>query len=310
MGIALSIAPIFVMILLGYALRRGGIPSQDFWNQNDRLVYFLLMPAVFFTQISTADLAGAAIGSLAVTAYAGFCAAALMGAVGMRVLRRSGAIGSSMIQGAGRSNTFIALAVAETLYGGEGLQLAVLVAAVLVPGVNVVAVAMLAVLVPQSGDRPLSGLARSLISNPLIVAILAALAWNALGIGTLPVFHPTLDILGNAALPIMLLSVGANLQLQGLRADLGPLIWAVGSKLLFFPAVIIAVALAVGLSPLEAQSALIFAALPTAVAAYTLARQLGGDASLMAAIITLSTLVSFFTMPIVLGLGERLFGLG
>ena len=48
MNILISIAPVFVLICLGYALRRGGIPSTEFWNLNDRLVYFLLMPALFF----------------------------------------------------------------------------------------------------------------------------------------------------------------------------------------------------------------------------------------------------------------------
>ena len=55
-AIALSIAPIFLLIVTGYGLRRGGIPSEEFWLLNDRLVYFVLMPALFFVRISEADL--------------------------------------------------------------------------------------------------------------------------------------------------------------------------------------------------------------------------------------------------------------
>jgi predicted permease len=49
--VALALAPVFLLICTGYALRRGGIPSEEFWNLNDRLVYFVLMPALFFVRI-------------------------------------------------------------------------------------------------------------------------------------------------------------------------------------------------------------------------------------------------------------------
>lgn len=54
--IFLAIAPVFALIMMGYGLRRGGIPSTEFWNLNDRLVYWVLMPALFFAKISAADL--------------------------------------------------------------------------------------------------------------------------------------------------------------------------------------------------------------------------------------------------------------
>lgn len=307
MSILISIAPVFVLICLGYLLRRGGIPSTEFWNLNDRLVYFLLMPALFFVRVSTADLSGASLGSLATVLYAGFFLALGFGVVSGRVLRRDGVVGSSIMQGAGRFNTFIALAVAEALYGAEGLQIAVLAASLLVPVVNLSVVSLFAVMVPQQGARPVVSALKGLATNPLILSILAGIGWNLAGFGTLPVLHETLSILGAAALPIMLLCVGANLKLRGLTADAGPIIASGLGKLVLFPAVVAAMALAVGLSPMQAQVALIYGALPTGVAAYTLARQLGGDAPLMAAMITVQTLVSFLTMPLWIALGEALF---
>jgi malonate transporter and related proteins len=77
--------------------------------------------------------------------------------------------------------------------------------------------------------------------------------------------------------------------------------------LVLFPAVVAGLALAIGLDPMQAQIALIYGALPTGVAAYTLARQLGGDAPLMAAMITVQTLVSFATLPVWIVLGEAIF---
>jgi hypothetical protein len=241
--------------------------------------------------------------------YAGFFAGVVFGVIAALILRRGGPVGTSIMQGAGRFNTFIALAVAEALYGTPGLQLAVLGAAVLVPVVNLTVVGLFTVMLRQPGGSAVWGAVKNLVTNPLILSILAALAFNLAGIGMVPVLHDTLSVLGQAALPIMLLCVGANLKLRGLSADAAPLISAAFGKIVVFPAVIILAAMGFGLSPLSAQVALIYGALPTGVAAYTLARQLGGDAPLMAAMITMQTLLSFATMPLWLSLGERVFGL-
>jgi malonate transporter len=307
MSIIMAIAPIFVLIILGYSLRRGGIPSREFWNLNDQLVYYVLMPALFFVRISTADLGEAMLGPYAGVLYAGFLGAVIYGVVCGLVLRRGRALASTVMQGSARFNTFVALAVAEALYGTPGLQLAVLGAAVLVPGVNLIVVILFALVVPRKGGSIIGGTLWRLVTNPLIIAIVLALLVNRAGLGPIPVLHPTGVILGAAALPIMLLCVGANLKLAGLRADVLPMIFASFGKLALFPVIIIIAAMTLGASPLQAQVALIYGALPTGVAAYTLARQFGGDAPLMASMITVQTGLSFLTMPLWLHLGERLF---
>jgi malonate transporter and related proteins len=308
-AIALSIAPIFLLIVTGYALRRGGIPSEEFWTLNDRLVYFVLMPALFFVMISQTDLSDPDLLSFTATLYGGFFLAVGAATAIAITLRYDGPQATSILQGASRFNTFISLAVAETLYGADGLQLAVLAAAVLVPVVNLTVVGLFSILLPKPGSPVLVNAARGLATNPLILSILAGAVVNALGWAPIPVLTETLAVLGQAALPIMLLCVGASLKLRGLQADLLPMAIAAGAKLVLFPLVIFALALALGLPPLTAQVALIYGALPTGVAAYTLARQMGGDAPLMAAMITVQTLLAFALMPLWLGLGERVFGL-
>lgn len=307
MDIVISIAPVFVLICLGYALRRGGIPSAEFWNLNDRLVYFLLMPALFYVRISTADLSGEVVLTLVSVLYAGFFLSIGYGVILALVLRMKGTVATSLFQGVGRFNTFIALAVAEALYGAPALQIAVLAAAVLVPVVNLTVVSLFAWWLPRPGARPVVAAARGLATNPLILSILAGLAANWAGLGGLPVLHETLSILGAAALPIMLLCVGANLKLRGLKGEAGPIVLSALGKLVVFPAVVMGLALALGVDAMQAQVMMIYGALPTGVAAYTLSRQLGGDAPLMAAMITAQTLLSFAAMPIWIALGEAVF---
>lgn len=297
--IFLAIAPVFGLIMLGYGLRRGGIPSTEFWNLNDRLVYWVLMPALFFAKISTADLTGG-LGSYAAMLYAGFFAATAMGwGLGLHL---PAATATSLMQGSSRFNTFVALAIAEALFGAHGLQVAVLGSAVLVPVVNVVIVTVM--------TRRLGGTSRSvlrgLVRNPLILSIGAGALFNIAGIGAVPVLHDMAQILGNAALPIMLLCVGANLKLRGLSGSKQIIALSMLGKFIVNPAVVIMAALMLGPDPMVAQVAVIFAALPTGVATYTLARELGGDAPLMAAIITVQTLISFVSLPLTLMIARML----
>jgi hypothetical protein len=152
--VALALAPVFLLICTGYALRRGGIPSEEFWNLNDRLVYFVLMPALFFVRISEADLSAPGLASFAGVLYAGFFVAVAYGIAVAIWLRRGMGVGTSVIQGASRFNTFVGLAVAEALYGASGLELAVLGAAVLVPVVNLTMVAVFVIGLPQRKGGP------------------------------------------------------------------------------------------------------------------------------------------------------------
>lgn len=295
----LAIAPVFALIIIGYGLRRGGIPSTEFWNLNDRLVYWVLMPALFFAKISAADLSGI-LGDYAVLLYAGFFTAILCGWLFGRGIHAPQA--SSILQGSARFNTFIGLAIAEALFGTIGLQIAVLGSALLVPVVNVTVVTLMTRQLGGGGKSILLGLAK----NPLILSICAGALFNKAGLGEVPVLHEIARILGNAALPIMLLCVGANLKLRGLSGSRRAIGFSMIGKFIINPAAVVLAALILAPDPLFIQVALIFAALPTGVASYTLAREMGGDAPLMAAIITTQTLVSFITLPLTLLIGQAI----
>lgn len=300
MTIFLAIAPIFVLILIGYGLRRSVIPSPEFWNLNDRLVYWVLMPALFFAKISMADLS-AGLGDYAILLYSGFFAAIICGLlVGRRIAAPQA---SSLLQGSARFNTFIGLAIAEAVFGAQGLQIAVLGSALLVPVVNVTVVTLMTRQLGGGGKSIIYGL----VKNPLILGICAGVIFNLAGLNEVPVLDETARILGDAALPIMLLCVGANLKLLGLKGSFQIIGLSMVGKFLINPIAVLLAAFVLKPDPLSLQVALIFAALPTGVASYTLAREMQGDTSLMALIITTQTLLSFMTLPLILLIGQAFF---
>jgi malonate transporter and related proteins len=260
------------------------------------------MPALFFAKISAADLGAAPLGGFAAILYIGFFSAVAFGWLAQKLSGMAPAQGTDVIQGAGRFNTFVGVAIAEALYGAPGLQAAVLGSAILVPVVNVTMVTSLASMLGQGGGTRWRATLRELARNPLILSILLGLAFNLMGLKAVPVLHETAAVLGQGALPVMLLCVGANLRLEGIHAARAAVLWSTVGKLVVFPAAVLLAIWVLQPPLLVAEVALIYAALPVAVSAYTLARQMGGDARLMAAIITFQTLISFISLPLTLWL--------
>jgi hypothetical protein len=298
-AIFISIAPVFLIIVLGYLLRRGGIPNVEFWNLNDKLVYWVLMPCLLFYKTSTLEISFDLVGSYAVVILGGFFAALVYGLITARMAGLPNDSASSVMQGVARHNTFIALSVAERVFGAPGLSLAALATAVLIPITNLSIVPLMAVLNREGGTKGIfTAILRDLARNPLILAVGSGVTFNLTGLGEIPVLHQTLQVIGNAALPIVLMCVGANLRLRAMQASALPLILSIGGKFLIFPVIVVILAQIMGLSELETMIALLFGAAPTASSAYTLARQMGGDAPLMAAITTIQTGLAFITLPI------------
>ena len=306
----LAIAPIFLLIVLGYLLRRGGIPSLDFWNLNDKLVYWVLFPALLFYKMATMELSGDLLGEFAIAIYLGLASAILFALAAGRLLRLERPLWTSVLQGCARHNTFIALAVAERVFGPEGLVIAALITALLIPVTNVSVVSLMVVLLRGSQKSGVFGaILRDLARNPLLIAVALGISVNLADPGDIPVLYDMARILGGAALPIVLLCVGANIRVRAMAAATLPVALSILGKMVVYPLALGGAALALGFDQTTTLVIMIFGAVPTAAGAYNLARQMGGDAPAMAAIVTLQTALSFVTLPLTLLLADHLLSL-
>ncbi len=198
-------------------------------------------------------------------------------------------------------NTYVGLALATGLYGAAGLTLAAVAIAVLVPTVNLVSVVTLG---RYATARPLgiSALPRLLLGNPLILACALGIALNASGIGLPGAIGEGVALAAQAALPLGLMCVGAGLDLAAVREARPLVIAACGFKLIALPLLAAFACSMFRVEGLTATIAILFAALPGAPASYVLARQLGGDAPLMAAILSAQLLAAILTLPAMLAL--------
>ncbi|WP_373087899.1 AEC family transporter [Sneathiella sp.] len=306
--ISLSVLPIFLLLVCGNLLRRNGFPGGDFWHNADRVVYWVLFPALLFYNTTTAPFNDAIVGIYAAALIGGLVVTGLVSLALVWLFKIPDPIGGSIFQGASRHNTFIAFAVANYMFGDQGLLLAAVATAVLVPPTNLVCVSVLVGFRGASGTMSLKRrLGREIIRNPLLMAIGAGAILNFTGIGPIPVINDFAGILAKAALPVALLSVGAGLRIKSIHTGALYVTISTLCKLLVFPAVIAATVVFFGLHGMAAMVLIIYGTVPTASSGYALAKLLGADAEVMAGIITVQTLLAMITLPLSLTLAAHYF---
>ncbi|MEX1196526.1 MAG: AEC family transporter [Pseudohongiellaceae bacterium] len=295
--IANALGPVFLLILLGALLRRIDFPGASYWPGIERLTYYIAFPALLVHRLALADFSDAAFDTLALV----ISTALLLTSALIWLLRpwssRSGPDFTSVFQGGIRFNTYIGLAVASALYGDDGLVIAAIAVALMIPLVNILCVLNFTLVVGERGLNPRS-LATGVLSNPLILACGAGIVLNLTGIGLPGWSGEVLTRLGAAALPLGLLAVGVGLSLGTVRKDWLAIVTSSAFKFLVFPALILVLASWMQLDTLTRQVLLLLACLPTATSAYILARQLGGNATMMANIISVQSLLAFAIMPL------------
>jgi malonate transporter and related proteins len=290
---ALVLLPDFVLIVLGFLICRYTALDRPVWEAAERLVYYLLFPALLFAAIVRFPLQ---LGSALPLAAAGWGVTLVGIALAYALVRWPAApagMHASGAQVAFRFNSYVALAVVERVAGAPGLASIALVISLVVPLCNVAAVWPLA----RHGGH---GYVRELSRNPLILATVSGLMFNLLGLQLPELATTTLQRIGAAALPLGLMAVGAGLRLGALREApaLATALLAIRHAVL--PVVALVCALVLGLPPVQQAVIVIFAALPTASSAYVLAVRMGGHGAYVAGLVTLSTLLGMLSLPLAL----------
>ena len=299
MPFLLALAPVVLVVATGLFLASRNAPAPDGWRAMERLCYVLLFPCLIVRVLAQAPLDETpwrlalvlVMTQLVIGHGARFWPALARPAVG------------SIIQSNVRWNTFVALSLAGTLYGNEGLALTAVAAAAMIPTANVISILGFS----RYGDSTVKRHPfLELLQNPLVIACLVGVLVNLSGIRVPLVIDRVLEILASAALALGLLAAGAGVDLRALgRGGVQTLAWSL-VRLLAMPLIAIGFARLLSLDGISLAVIAIATATPTATNGYILARQLGGDAPLMANLIATQTLLAALTMPLVAWLAGSL----
>ncbi|PVE23147.1 AEC family transporter [Microvirga sp. KLBC 81] len=300
-----SLIPTFLIIATGWLCRTTNFVSEQQWAGLERVTYVLFFPALIVDTLSRADLAsvpvlgvgGALVGSILLMA-------GLMLALRPLLAHYAGIDGpsfTSIFQGATRWNTFVALAVAGSLFGQRGVALIAVAIAAMVPLLNLLAFYVFIRFAGRPRQSP-KEILRSFATNPFIWSCAIGLTLNLI-VPPLPKpITAYIDLMGRAALAAGLLIVGAGLDIRRLAKPGLPHTLTAGLKLFLMPVMAVLFATSAGVSGDDLVVTIIASSVPSAAAAYVLARQMGGNAPLMAEILTLQTLLALGSMPLMITL--------
>lgn len=299
-SVLIVVFPIALTIVAGWAARASGLVPDEHWRGVETLSFRVLIPAILVFAIARADLSPDRIGPLALSLVT-VCFLVGLAVLALRLTFRN-LMGdpswSTVFQTSTRWNAFVSLAAADLMAGADGVLLVAVSMAVLVPLINIGNVfALVSLLDGETGPRRL---ARTLLTNPLIIGCLLGLAINFM-LGGLPgPIDTSLEIVGRAALGVGLLTVGAGIEAGRLTRVRAPI--ALGCALRPFGATVLflAVAMLAGLSEIEKIVGVLVMSVPAASNGYIVAKAMGGDAELYADILAWQILLSLGAIPLFL----------
>lgn len=296
-----SILPIFLLVLLGAWLKRTTLVDQNLWLGLEQFGYYILFPALLFSTLAQADFSGMKADATAIATIGSVSLMSIFVLSLWPLFRNrevSGASFTSVFQTATRWNGFMALAIAQKLYGSIGLTLTALVMTLVIIPINLYNVGVLVWF--GGGNRDFRRFFAKIVTNPLIVASVLGILFNVAGITAYGPVMTTIDMLASASLSLGLVMVGAGLRVSDALRPSGSALLAVFLKLIVMPVFMVGASFLLGIRGDALCVIALGAAVPTAMNGYLLAKQMGGDAELYAAVATVQTVVSFFTIPLVL----------
>ena len=304
------VMPIFLLIMLGYAITRLKLWDAHFLKIANNVCFKVLLPVLLFYNVASANVFEVFNGKLIL--YVCLCACVICGLLFLIVPlfvkdnKRRGV----MIQGTFRSNFLLfGVPLGASIGGATGSVLAAVVASFYVPVINMLSVISLYSF-SDSKNKNLKAAMLDIVKNPLIIGGLSGLLFsvirNLIGFELPVMIDSTLYNIKSIATPLAFLILGGDLRFDNLLRNIKTSIFSVLGKIVIIPAVMLSVSALLGFDKLSMAILIAVFATPNAVSSYAMARTYEADYELAGEIITLGTLISIFTIFVFVTISKSL----
>ncbi len=289
--------PVFLLMVLGYALRRGTrLLSGGLVDGLNRFVFQMTLPVQLFQNLAQSDFHAVWDGSVVLFCFlASLLSILAMAALSLLVKERT--LRGEFIQAGYRgSQALLGVALMQNIFGSTGPLPLIIIGAV--PLYNVAAVVILTLTGPGSGRLDRSTLKKTALGiarNPIILGILAGLAWSLLSIPQPVIFQRAVASLSATASPLGLIALGASVDLKKAAGYWRPTLLCSLCKLVVFPAAFLPIAVALGYRNGLLVAVLVMLGSPTTVSCFTMAKNMGHEGLLSSGAVMLTTMCSAFS---------------
>lgn len=293
------VAPVFIIIILGYILKRFNLVNENFVSISSKIVFNISLPALLFSEIIKMDASQILDFNLVIYCCIGtfFCFGASW-LLSYRYMNKP-KDRAVFIQGSFRSNSAImGLALVANIFGENSLGKAALVLAFTIPLFNILSIIALTIPFRQEKKLNLFQTLFEITKNPLTMAVLLALPFSIFRISLDGIFSKTLSYLSALTMPLALLGIGATMNMKDIRNAPPISYYASILKIVLFPFVTTYIAYLIGFKDLEMGIIFILFSTPTAIASFVMSEAMECNSKLAAHIILLSTVGSIITITL------------
>lgn len=290
-----AVVPFLFYISLGYLVRHMGMADEGFLRKLNQIVFKAFFPFVMFYNMYQID-PDFVLNVRVFTLGAG----CLLGLIMLMLLiiprlvpgnPRRGVV----IQAIYRSNfVLFAIPLTESVFGAENTTLASMMVAIIIPIYNVAAVMILEYF--RGGKLRPAVLVKNICTNPLILGAMTGLVFYLLHIHLPQCIVKPVSQISSLTTPMALFVLGGTLQFSSIQSNIKYLASALSFKMIVVPAMVLAIASAAGLEPLEKFVLFTMFATPVAASSYPMAQNMGGDGDLAGEFVVVSTVASVFTL--------------
>jgi len=290
-----TIAPLVLMVSLGYLLRKTNLLDAHTRLSMNTVVFRFLIPAMLFNNLYKSDLSGLSVATAVIYSAIFTVSVYLIMMFVFPLFIKDKTKCSVIIQAIYRGNVvLLGVPIVAGLCGAENVGLLSLVVAVVVPIQNIESVIMFELF--RDGKPKLSTILLNILKNPLIIASVTGILLKVSGL-TLPlIIDRFISDLSKIATPVSLLILGAFLNFKVIGSHVKLLILGIVGRLIIFPALFLSGAILLGFKGVELVSMMALSTMPAAVSTFTMAEQMGGDPDLASSLVIFGTTVSAFTI--------------
>jgi len=296
-----AVAPLFLMLFFGYVLKKREFISGGFVTSGNKVVFYIALPAALFRSVYSAEL-----GELLDMRFAAFAVGASLASffiiwfIAALFIKDKPVVGS-FTQGAFRGNfAFLGMPLLISIAGDAGEARAALILAFVIPLYNICSILVLATCSDSDERVKLKTILFIIIKNPFIIAIFLAFGVQLAGISLPSVLSQSVGYAANMATPLALICLGAGMYFHGFDAKFKYAFIASFIKVAIQPVLFVVAGYMMGFRGNDIAALLVLGGIPTAIASYAMATQMGGDSYVAATIVVMSTLMSAFTFTLLI----------
>ena len=297
------VAPIFLLVIVGYFMRRLHLMSEAFAEEGAKITFKLALPLSIFRSIMTSDISQTFNGKLVFTTLGGIFGTFLILCLVVPRLIKDRPSAATVVQAIFRSNFLIlGVPMARNMFGEEGMGSTTLLLAFAIPSFNVLAIVDFAIIANNDPSKSIGSRAAhtfmEVLKNPLFVGAVLGIIFS-LGRIRLPgILDSATSDIASMATPLALLTLGAQFDFQKFKSSINVTLIASFCRIIVCPAIIVGTGILLGFRSYDLGALFVLFSAPTAVSSYVMAKNMGGDGDLASQVILVTTFFSMFTITL------------